>query len=185
MRPPDFRPRIGLFLIGTRLPGVSPAHGLLQGHVAAGKDVEAPLAEHQEGLRRPFPHALDGHQRRDGLGVVQPLQMVEVDAALSMGQGDLVTVFRLLSRQAEGPQRLDIQRQHGVRRHYAAQPLHRPLPDRGGGGHRDLLLHDHAEQAFIAAGPQPPLEHRRRGVRPRQRRIGGGQGLAGGGDGGG
>ncbi|MNE12637.1 hypothetical protein D3C80_1054420 [compost metagenome] len=183
MRPPDFGPSIGLFLIGPGLARVGPAHRLLQGHVPAGKDIQPSLAEHQEGLGRPLADPLDGHERRNRLGVVQPLQMVEVDAALGLGAGDLMAVLRLLPRQAEGAQGLDVQRQNRVRRHHAAQALDRPLPDRGGGGDRNLLLHDHAEQTLIAAGPQSPFEHGGRGVGTRQRRIGGGQGLAGGGDG--
>ncbi|MNE57446.1 hypothetical protein D3C80_1524130 [compost metagenome] len=184
MRSPDFSPGIGLLLVRPVVRRVGPAHGLLQGHVAAGKDVQPPLAEHQEGLGRPLAHALDGHKRRNGLGVVQPFQMIEIDAPLGLGPRDLMAVFRLLSRQAEGPQGLDIQRQHRVRRHHAPQPFHRPFPDRGGRRDRDLLLHDHAKQALVSAGPQPPFEHGRLDMRSCQRRIGGGQSLAGGGDGG-
>jgi hypothetical protein len=39
--------------------------------------------------------------------------MVEVDPPVGLGAGDLMGIARLLSRQAEGPQGLDVARQHG------------------------------------------------------------------------
>ena len=108
--------------------------------------------------------------------------MVQIDAAFDLGQGDLAAVFRLLPRQAEGAQGLDVAIQHRLRRHRPAQTFDCARPDGGGGGDRHLLLHDHPEQALVSAGPQTPFEHGGLGMGPRQGGVGLGQSLTRGGD---
>jgi len=181
IRSPDLGACIGGLLVRPLHGAVGPAYGFLQRHVAAREDVQPPLAHQQIGLGRPQPDAFQRRQGGDGGFVVQTGEMLQIDLAGDLGPRDTLTIGRLLPRQAHAAQLIQVVRQQQLGRD-PAHALAQPRPDRGGRGHRNLLLHDHAKQPFEPADPQPPFEGRRLRMHPRHGRISGDQRLARGGD---
>lgn len=92
---------LGLGFRGEIGEGVEVAHGGADAEVADGEDVGAAEGEHEEHLRGPAADSFDLDEFGDHRFVVFAADLVQGDAAIDGGRGEVVEEVRFIAREAD------------------------------------------------------------------------------------